>query len=65
MNGRDKRRRVKARREQTHNPVGVTVLPKITKPVYGRFCRVRQATVDISVCTVQSVRTPDLCRGCA
>ena len=73
MNGRDKRRRVKARknketmddgRQQVSNPAGVTVLPKANAPTYGKYCRVRKAKVDISVCTVQSARTPDLCKGC-
>lgn len=64
MNGRDKRRRVKERRSQNHNPAGTVVLPKATAPVYGKHCRVRGTRVDISVCTVQSERTPELCAGC-
>ncbi len=63
MKSRDKRRRVKERR-QNQNPVGMTVLPKATEPAAGKFCQVRHAKIDASVCTVQSSRAPHLCRGC-
>lgn len=71
MKNRDKRRRTKERRDrravpsQTPNPAGMTVLPKATGPVNGKYCRVRSTRIDLSVCTVQSERTPELCRGCA
>lgn len=69
MNGRDKRRKVKQRKApvpgQVHNTAGTIVLPKKTEPINGKFCRVRNAKIEISVCTVQSTRTPDLCEGCA
>jgi hypothetical protein len=73
MNGRDKRKRAKearmrnadcGMRNENRNPAGVTVLPKANEPVYGKYCRVRKTKVDVSVCTVQSMRTPDLCEGC-
>jgi hypothetical protein len=74
MNGRDKRRRVKSRRgdgttrgrgaSQAHNPAGTIVLDKASEPVHGKHCRIRNAKIDISVCTVQSARSPQLCEGC-
>jgi hypothetical protein len=71
MNGRDKRRKVKKQRaggevlrSQNANPAGLQPLPRATEPIHGKYCRVRRGKIDISVCTVQSVRTPDLCRGC-
>ncbi|MCK9420251.1 MAG: hypothetical protein M0R70_12815 [Nitrospirae bacterium] len=51
-------------RSQTPNPAGVQVQQKASEPVHGKYCRVRKAKVDITVCTVQSTRTPDLCKGC-
>jgi hypothetical protein len=71
MNGRDKRRKLKRRQEpnriirsQTPNPAGVQVQQKASEPVHGKYCRVRSAKISVAVCTVQSTRTPDLCRGC-
>lgn len=77
MKGRDKRRRAKEARmrnaecglrnekRQLINRAGTTVFPKAVEPVYGKYCRVRKKKIDVSVCTVQSARTPELCVGCA
>ena len=64
MKGRDKRRRVKERK-QNHNPAGVTVLPKVTESANGKYCIARSARIDASVCTVISTREPQACVGCA